>query len=102
MEELRIDITNNKIMTKEEIFEGIKKDVLKYRADNKVIKMMPGNDVPSVIDVERLCSQPVEGLLYDLDLDEASLATLYKDKPLMYANMMAINTVIRHLMKKIN
>lgn len=89
-------------MTKEEIFEGIKKDVLKYRADNKIIKMMSGNDVPSVIDVESLCSQPVEGLLYDLDLDEAELSALYKDKPLMYANMMAINTVIRHLMNNKN
>lgn len=89
-------------MTKEEIFEGIKKDVLKYRGENKIIKMMTGNDVPSVIDVEKLCSQPVEGLLYDLDLDEAELSTLYKDKPLMYASMMAINTVIRHLMNKIS
>lgn len=89
-------------MTKEEIFKGIQKDVLKYRNENKIIKMMSGNDVPSVIDVENLCSQPVEGLLYDLDLDEASLATLYKEKPLMYANMMAINTVIRYLMSKVS
>ena len=46
---------------------------------------------------KKICKQPIEGLLYDLGLEEAYLAALYKDDPLEFANKMAIATIIKYL-----
>lgn len=85
-------------MTKEEIFKQIQSDIFKYRKENKII--IPSSDGPLVYDIEKFCSQPVDGILYDLNIDEAILSALYKNEPLKYAEMMAIVSVIKHLYNK--
>lgn len=87
-------------MTNNEIFESIYKDIKFFSEENKIIKILSGDDHPSVIDIENLLKQPIEGLLYDLDLDETQLVTIYKDKPLEFANMMSIVNVIKFLYQK--
>ena len=87
-------------MTNNEIFESIYKDIKFFSKKNKIIKILSGDVHPSVIDIENLLKQPIEGLLYDLDLDEAQLVTIYKDKPLEFANMMSIVNVIKFLYQK--
>ena len=87
-------------MTNNEIFESIYKDIKFFSEENKIIKILSGDVHPSVIDIENLLKQPIEGLLYDLDLDESQLVTIYKDKPLEFANMMSIVNVIKFLYQK--
>lgn len=87
-------------MTNNEIFESIYKDIKFFSEENKIIKILSGDVHPSVIDIENLLKQPIEGLLYDLDLDEVQLVTIYKDKPLEFANMMSIVNVIKFLYQK--
>ena len=84
-------------MSSEEIFERIYSDIKKFKSEGKVIKILNGDDSPSVIPIDKLCKQPIEGLLYDLDLDTATLMTLYKEKPLEFANYMAIVNIIEFL-----
>ena len=87
-------------MTNNEIFESIYKDIKFFSEENKIIKILSGDVHPSVIDIENLLKHPIEGLLYDLDLDEAQLVSIYKDKPLEFANMMSIVNVIKFLYQK--
>ena len=87
-------------MTNNEIFESIYKDIKFFSKENKSIKILSGDVHPSVIDIENLLKRPIEGLLYDLDLAEAQLVTIYKDKPLEFANMMSIVNVIKFLYQK--
>lgn len=82
-------------LSKEEIFDRIYKDVKSHIKDGKII--MAGVSGPEVFSIEGICKQPVEGLLYDLGLEEAYLAALHKDDPLEFANKMAIATIIKHL-----
>lgn len=84
-------------MTQEEVFEKIFADIKKYQAENKIIKVLNGDDSPSIIPIESLCNQPIEGLLYDLDLDIATLMTLYKNDPMKFADYMAIVNVLKFL-----
>ena len=84
-------------MTNEEIFERIYSDIKKFKSEGKIIKILNGDDSPSVISIDKLCEQPIEGLLYDLDLDTATLMTLYKEKPLVFANFLAIANTIEFL-----
>lgn len=86
-------------MTTEEVFDAIYKDVKKYQKEGKIIKIFAPEESPRVVSVEGLCDQWVDGLLYDLDMDEAVLMTVYKDKPLAFADEMAKATVIRFLHK---
>ena len=87
------------MMENNEIFEAIYSDIKKFKSEGKIIKIFNGDDSASVVSIDKLCDQPIEGLLYDLDLDAATLMTLYKEKPLEFANNMAIYNVIEFLHK---
>ena len=86
-------------MTTEEIFEAIKSDIYNHRKENKII--IPSDEGPLSMDIDKFCSQPIEGILYDLNIDEAVLSALYKTEPLKYAEMMAITYVIKYLHNKL-
>ena len=86
-------------MEKEEIFDRIYKDIKKYQKEGRIIKVFSDNSV-RVVDIESFCQQSVEGLLYDLGLEEAYLSAFYHDDPLRFADLMAISSVIRFLRDK--
>lgn len=82
-------------MENKEIFDAIHQDIEKYSKEGKIIKVFI--DEPRIVSIEEICSQSTKGLLYDLDLDAAQLSCIYKDRPIKYANMMAIYNVIKFL-----
>lgn len=85
-------------MSKEQIFEDIYSDIRAERDNGYVV--IPTYMGPRRILLEHMMTAPVESVLYDLGLDEAYLATIYKEDPIVFTQMMAINTLIKHLYKK--
>ena len=62
---------------------------------------------PASYDIEEFCAQPAEGLLYDLNRDTLTTATLLKSgeeslPPVRLVNDYAVALVIRHLKNKID
>ena len=56
-----------------------------------------------VAKIEDIIKQPVEGLLYDLNRDDATLGTLFRTSgDPKYINDMAIANIVKYLMKKLN
>lgn len=48
-------------------------------------------------DIEKIISQPIEGLLYDLNRDDATLATMANSKSLRWVNDMALVNVLKFI-----
>lgn len=48
-------------------------------------------------DIEKIISQPIEGLLYDLNRDEATLSTMANSKSLRWVNDMALVNVLKFI-----
>ena len=82
-------------MDKKELLECIDE-----QANNKniVIMTLAG---PMVAPIEDFCNQSVDGILYDLNRDEATTRTLASDDNPRWVNDIAIAKVIRHLKAKL-
>lgn len=92
------NITNSE-PDSERIFGAVYNDIKKFQKEDKIIKMFSGENSPRVMNIPDLCSQHIDGLLYDLNLEQAYLATIHKNDPLEFANQMAVANVIRFLHK---
>ena len=78
------------------ITEQVKAIILERKAEGRVVYYQGPGDLVS-IPVAELCDQPVEGILYDLNRDEASiLAFAGEDNP-YWVNNFATAQVIRYL-----
>ena len=52
--------------------------------------------------IEDIIKQPVEGLLYDLNRDDATLGTLFRTSgDMKYINDIAMANIVKYLMKKL-
>lgn len=76
----------------------IKDEILNESAKGNVVINCSGK--LQVHDIEKLVDQTVEGLLYDLNRDEATILT-FMDSP-KWINDYACAMVIRYLMNKLN
>ena len=53
--------------------------------------------------IEDIINQPVEGLLYDLNRDDATLGTLFRTSgDPKYINDIAMANIVKYLMKKLS
>ena len=78
------------------ITEQLKALVIERKADGRVVYYQEPGDLVSM-PVAELCDQPADGLLYDLNRDEASiLAFAGEDNP-YWVNNYATALVIRYL-----
>lgn len=76
--------------------EELKKIILTFREEGKVVYCLPFNQL-SVRSVAELCDQPADGILYDLNRDDMSILTFAGEDNPYWVNNMATATVIRYL-----
>ena len=84
-------------MSYDEIISGMWKDIKEQESLGNIVKFFGDSEKASVISLENLCNQPVDGLLYDLNIDPAVLMTIHKENPVEFANQMAVVNVIKFL-----
>ena len=85
-------------MDNKELFYKLKD---KYNKEGKIVFMTIDGMVESSI--ENLLNQPIEGLLYDLNRDEATLATQAENtKNQRFINDYALTNIVRYLLNERN
>lgn len=78
------------------ITEQVKALILERKAEGRVVYYQDPGDLVST-PVAELCNQPVEGILYDLNRDEASILAFAGEENPYWVNNYATAQVIRYL-----
>lgn len=81
--------------------ENLLSEINNYYSEGKVVLMTI--EGLRIIEIKELLKQPVEGVLYDLNRDMATLTTLFKDSgDIRYINDIALVNVLKYLYAQTN